>query len=319
MKASYRIESPRGDITPEIRSRLIELTITDESGGISDACSLVLSDEPELIERPQAGDTLRVALGYEEVLIEMGRFTLKPIEAKGYPSQLKLTATAIAGAKSLLSKKERSWNNQSIGDIAREIAAENGLTAAVSSYFDGIKIKHIDQHESDSSFLSRIAEIYDGVYKPFEDRLILIKKGESETASGRKIEPITISRVKDYSLSTSTEKTYTGVKAFYWDERLAERKEVLEGAEESVFEIDFLMTDKAMAESIAASKLQKLERESSKLTLTVTGNQELFAERKAEISGVRPDVDGTWLITKVTHTLNASGYISKVELERTSE
>src|ERR1700754_1190564 len=95
----------------------------------------------------------------------------------------------------------------SLGALVRNIAASSGLTAAVSSTFDNIKIPHIDQtNESDMNLLTRLARNYGAVMKPTSGHLVFAKKGAGTSVTGKPLGKITIDRSECSSYSAEWSK-----------------------------------------------------------------------------------------------------------------
>lgn len=76
MTPDFKIIAAGVNITPQIKDRLLSLTITDEAGIKADTVEITLDDRDGLIELPAPGAPLLVFLGYRETgLIPMGLFT----------------------------------------------------------------------------------------------------------------------------------------------------------------------------------------------------------------------------------------------------
>ena len=314
MRPNYKIIADGQDITHKMNDKLVSLSIEDHAGIKSDKLKITLSDHPE-IDRPKKGVRLEVALGYEDVLVDMGSFTVTGDEGKSPSPEITVIATAISGHKTLVDQREISWKNTSLGKIALEIAERNSLSLAISDDLSNIPIDHIDQTESDSSFLHRLSKRFDAVYKISSNHLIFSPKEEVLTASGKRLPMVHIKSHKSYSFASSMEKAYTGVRTYWWNNKKAKRESVLIGEEGVVYENEYTQKNNVVAKTIAESTFKRISRSKDTLNLVVAGNQQLFAERQCNVKGVRSDIDGIWMIESVTHTINQSGYTTSVELK----
>ncbi len=311
----YRITTDGKDLSSAIASRFISLTLDDEAGVKSDKMELVLADSPEMIERPKKDQTFDIAIGYLDVLVDQGSFTVTAVEAKGPPSQIKVTATAVQGTKSMMSQKEESWDNKTIAEIVDTIAKRNNLIPAVATAFTKIKIIHFDQTESDAAFLTRIAEMHDATFKITMDRLVFVERGKALRVSGNELPMLYLKSYKSYDLKAAIEPLYTGVRTYWWDRGEAQRKAFLIGKEGKVYENEYNQQDEETARRVAEAKYKKITRRKRELVITIAGNQEIFAERKCTISNVRSDIDGIWLIKSVRQQINSSGFTTSITFE----
>jgi phage protein D len=69
----------------------------------------------------------------------------------------------------------------------------------------------------------------------------------------------------------------------------------------------------ADAEAAASSRLQSLRSGEVSINLEMAGRPDLNAEGTITLSGFRPEVDGSWNIRRVTHTVDGSGFRTSVE------
>lgn len=73
--------------------------------------------------------------------------------------------------------------------------------------------------------------------------------------------------------------------------------------------------DAQEATRAASAKLQSLLRGTATLLLTLLGRPELQAEGKFRITGIRDPVDGEWVINRVEHQLDSSGFQARCDAE----
>lgn len=165
MTPDFKVVAAGVNITPQIRDRLLSLTVTDEAGLKSDSVEITLDDRDGLIELPAPGAPMLVFLGYRETgLIPMGLFTFDEVTVTSPPATLTIRAKAADLGGSIKDQKTRSWDNMTIGDIIATIANEHGLTPKVAERFQPVLIEHIDQtEESDIGFLDRMGRDHDAL------------------------------------------------------------------------------------------------------------------------------------------------------------
>ena len=91
----------------------------------------------------------------------------------------------------------------------------------------GLLIDHIDQaNESDLAFLTRLAGQCDAIATVKSGRLMFIKAGQGTTASGQPLPAITITRQDgdQHRFSVADRDAYTGVTAYWQDNKAAEKR-----------------------------------------------------------------------------------------------
>jgi phage protein D len=313
LKPAFRLLIEGKDQTEEIGKRLTRLSVKDEAGVKSDNLELVLSNRPHF-KWPTRGQRLDVSLGYEDRLVNMGAFAVRSISARGAPHEVKIDAFPIHSIQTLKSQREQSWEVISLPDLVDTIAKRHGLKSAVSRSFSGIMLEHEDQSESDLAFLSRIGRRYHAIVKTQGGFLIFSESGLGESSSGKVIEPLRLTKFIDYEY-TGADMSYTGVKASYWNRRAASKGQVLVGKDDRVFDIRFHYKSETTARKAAESKFKRLKNSDEKLSVTIPGNPEAFAERKFAVVSLGEGIDDLWLSKSVEHILEPNAFASRIEFE----
>jgi phage protein D len=308
---NFRITSDGKDLTNAIRSRLLRLTIRDEKKLKSDSLSIELADDPP-ITLPKDNQIFDVAIGYKDLLVNVGSFATKHIAVSGPPRILKIEASAMNQAASLKTRREQSWESTTLGDLVAAIARRNGLLPAVIPDLKAIPIAHENQTESDAAFLQRLGRRYDFLFKVASGRLIATPFDKSLKASGSELPKIKVSNPIRYEFSGDQTKRYTGVRAYWYDSQAAAKRYVFFGQQGVVLELEFNQVSEAQARKVAEAKFREVSRKGKTLSFTVPGNQDLAVERAVVVSGIRAGIDGEWIIKSVEHSIDGSGFVSAV-------
>lgn len=314
MKPIFRIKSNEKDITDTIAKYFKSITIDDENGYLSDRVSLVLADNGK-IEIPEKRSILTIAIGYKSRLINFGKFLITSITGNGLT--LTISATSAHFKSSLTCRREKSWRLITLDKIIAQIAAQNDLKPAISKVFYSIRIDQRNQtSESDLNYLTKLARDYGASFKIQDGKLIFIEKNKGKTATGQNLPIVEISEiVGNYSFSISDRGGYTGVRAFWQDIPGGERKHILVGESENIFDVKQASRNKIEAQGKAQSKFDELQSQSKSLSLSITGNPKLITGQKARIYGIRSGLDGLWIIEKTNHSITPTkGYLTKINL-----
>ena len=327
VRPEFRLLANQADITATIQDRLVSLRFTDAAGLESDVLEIVLADHDPLqpIQMPPTGAELELFLGYDGLAQRMGLFVCDEVELAGWPGEMTIRAraapfdTSKGGKQNLQTQKTRSWpKGTKLGDMAKKIAKEHGMEAAVAKSLASIALPHIDQaDESDLHFLGRVAKKYDAVVKPAGGKLVLAKKGETKSVSGEQLPAVALvpTDVSRFRVVMSKRETAGMVVAYWHAVKQAKRNEVKAGQGEPVSRLKMYYPTKEMALAAARSELQRRERGMVTVSLTMPGRTDLVAEAPLTLAGFRDGVNGEWVITRVEHSLDSGGYSCTVEAE----
>ena len=319
----YRLCVDGKDLTAQVDSRLISLTLTDNRGMDADELQLVLSDHDGKLHIPTKKAVITLAMGWKDrALVDKGSFTVDEATHSGAPDTLSIKAHSAALGKGLSDKRETSYHATTVGEMVNTVARRQGLTPAVSPALAREPLRHVDQqNESDANLLTRLAVELDAVATVKQGRLLFCRAGEATTVSGRPMTQMTLTRTDgdQHSYTSAERDSYAGVTASYHDHRSGQRCETSAGdSSDNVKRLRHTFTDKASADRGARAAMSRQQRGAAKMSLTLAlGRPELLPETPVTLQGWKPQIDGTdWLITKVVHQVSAdSGYITQLEME----
>ncbi|AMC35333.1 phage late control D family protein [Janthinobacterium sp. B9-8] len=326
------------DISKLVNDRLVSVSLTDNRGFEADQLDITLDDSDCLLEIPPRGAVVSVSLGWSDSgLVDKGQYTVDEVEHSGAPDQLTIRARSADLRAGLSVKKERSWHQTTVGAIVETIAKQNKIQHRIGPDLAGQAIRHIDQtSESDASFLSRIALMFDAIATVKDNSLLFMKAGQATTASGQPLGKVLITRQSgdSHRFGIADRGAYSGVKAAWQNTKTAKKEtttvkrkprkksgpgqgEVIQGADDNVKTLRHVYASKTNAERAAKAEWEKLQRGVAQFSITLAyGRPELFPELPASVSGFKPIIDQqNWIISRATHSLTDSGYTTALELE----
>ena len=345
---AWRVSIGGRDITKKIEPRLIELSLTDHRGLEADQLELCLSDTDGGLEIPPRQAEIELFLGWEDsCLIDKGTYIVDEVEHSGTPDRLSVRARSADLREGIITRKERSWNDTTIGAIVEAIAAEHELIPVVSPELASEHVAHLDEtSESDANLLTRLAKRFDAVATVKSGRLLFYKIGKAESLSGIPLDRVRLVRSdgdghrfhvadrdscvavtgKWHNLSSGETESTTVTrqrdekKLGKGKARRASKKTAQERTEHSAKNtkvLRHLFATKEEAERAASAALEAIDRGISTFCLTLArGRPDLIPEQPVEVEGWKPEIDEVdWLIRKVTHKLNDRGLTSDIELE----
>lgn len=351
---AYRLMLKGKDITASFAGRLISLTLTDNRGFESDELEIVLDDTDGKLDLPPRGVLLEAALGWKgKALVEKGSFTVDEIEHTGAPDVLTIRARATDLRAGIATKRERSWHKTTVGKIVVAIAKANGLTPCVSDWLAKRPVEHIDQtNESDANLLTRLAQQHDAIATVKSGRLLFIKAGDAESATGKPFPLVKITRASGdrHRFAVADRNAYTAVKAYWHDLDKATKGEVIvdantkferrkgvtkrgkptkrshltatqvkatEPSTQNFKVLRHIYVTEATALQAAKAAWEKLQRGVAEFSITLEHwRPEIFPELPSKVRGFKPAIDScAWLISKATHCVTDSGATTALEFE----
>lgn len=321
MKPAYRITVNGTNITPEIQGRLISLSLTDERREKADQLEINLDDSDGLLEIPPQNAKIKLWLGFDKDLVYKGVFTVDETEHTGTPDTLSIRARSASFKGTLNQKREQSYMLTTLGDILRTIAKRNGLEPVIHPSLSSFQVGHLDQtNESDSNFITRLAQLHDAVSNVKADKLLFSPAGSKTTASGQALSRVTLTRSKG-DTHTFTNKTkgsdYTGVSAHWNNTNTGEQITETAGKSDKVKVLRHPYATEKEAQSAAAAELRKIKRKGRTLQLNLAlAKPNLFPELPVTAQGYKPQIDALgWVIERVEHRMTENGYTMGVEME----
>ncbi len=307
-QVNFSVKANGNDITQAIKGRLLFLQITDSQGESSDTVDIEIDNRDQKVALPKTGASLDVSIGYDNNLVFKGTFEVDELEEPLEIDTLRIHGKAAKIKQSFKAPKDASFDDITLGNLVKQIAGHHNFEPVINSNLASVMFEHIDQvAESDMNLLSRLVKDHGGIVKPVANKLLVLTKDEAKTASGKSISKIIINSPADSKGKvTITERSnYNTVKAYWFDEALQERQEVLAGNGEPVFVIRTRYKDQERAQAKADAKLRALQRGKKELNITRPLIPEMVAEGPVSISNHKASANGDWIVEEVVHTIGA--------------
>ncbi|MBJ7540035.1 phage late control D family protein [Marinomonas transparens] len=305
-----------------INSRLTSWERIDAAGTQTDQLTLNV-DTTGQSGLPKEGAVLNWLEGYDDNLIDKGRFIITRIVPKLFPPSVTIVATAapfqVEDKTGFKERRTRSFENISLANLFRNIVTAHGFSPRVATEFESVEIEHIDQvDETDSAFLNRIARERDAIAKPVNDLYVLAKKGEIKTITGKNIPPVTLGVPSQNSpselgqfincqLDKPSRSALMGVRANWTDNNKGEENTVEVGTKP--FKKLRQSYDSAdIAAQACKDELTKIQRQGSSVALDLPGDPKLVAEGILTLNNTFPaEMAGNWSIDKITARGDSKG------------
>lgn len=322
MHVDFMVSADGSDVTGKFRDRLMAIEVVDEAGLKADTVNITLDDRDHAIALPEVGATLDVALGFKGQLVEMGRYVVDELSGNIAPANLTIAGKAADMLGSLKAPKTRAWKDVTVQDIVEKMAGEHGLRSAVAKSLRAVHYDYVAQTaESDLNLLTRLARDLDAVTKPAGGALVFLKRGEGTTAEGEELPVFNIfrSQINRGDWTVTGRGKFGRVLAEWAEAGTATVHKVKAGDDAPEKRLKHRYPNAEEARRAAEAALEASKRGSAKLRLDLGGfHGGLLAEAYADLKGIKPELEGRWLITRVEHSLKGR-LTTRFEAERDNE
>jgi phage protein D len=305
------------DLTASIKPFIKSLSLTESSESTNDTLSISM-DGTGIIAFPPSGTNIEVHLGYEETgLANFGVYKVDGKTLTGLPLTLSIQAGASDFNAPYKAQKSRNWDDQTLGDILKNIAAENSLTLVIDDALASIQITYLaQQQESDMNLIARLAKEHsaDGTIKSGK----LVFKEKSKPARVRKITPSELTRFR----VNWTDKPVFGCAVATWHDLNSNiaHQEIYSGEEFT----DTIIGNPTRVKAVSSSQFEarKLAKEHwHKLgemqlsgNFSMVGDIDIISKMGLELTAFIKETEGiVLLVKKVSHTINQQGYQTNIE------
>lgn len=344
------------NITAEVAKYLTDLSFVEYGATDEDPKSdkLTINLVSPTMALPPKGAKLRLAIGFDEYLVDKGLFIVDSVSLQGPPRSLSITALATPSDNTkhpanMQSQKTRAWDNKTIGEIVKTIAQENGLQPHVSPELANDMPGYLYQmNQNDAEFLAQLARQSNAISKATGGYWIFTPQGAGQTVSGKPLPEVTITpdgktnwQFSHKSKSKSRHKTAkaNGGKYVvpYVDAATGHSSNVTYGTGDNVITVGNPQASKAEAEALiqkiqkddaraaAASKSGKQEKKPKpeylmSMSIQLPGTPELLPltpESTIITDGFDPQADRQWLVDNIAFAISPDrGMVVSMELKR---
>ncbi len=329
--AQWRASLAGQDLTAAMQPRLVEITLTEKRGEEADQLDIVLHDADGQLALPQPNAVITFAMGWERGtgvaigMVEKGSYRVDEISWTGPTDIVRITARAADLTSGLRTRRDRSWNGKTIGQIIDTIAAAHGLTARVHASLRGIAIASIQQSaKSDLQFVRDLGRRYDAVATVKDGNLLFAPIGTGTTVSGTALSARQIDRsaCERYDWTRKKRDEHDGAEAQYSDRPGARRRRVRVGAgsasgEGSPRRLRRTYATEAEARSAAQAAARRDARQAAEFNATLAlGDPSIFVERPIALRGFKSEIDAArWQVAEVAHSMGPNGLKTTIKLD----
>lgn len=317
---NFKLEANGKDITEIIKANLISLNFDDKEGSKSDEISFSVSG---IYAKPVFGDSLKLWLGYGEDLYLCGSFSVQTAsrDYKNYATEVRATAVNFASPQKI--KKRRSWENTTVFEIARKIAAENKLAVKTSGQDQNIA-SVLQNDAGDLDFLYGLCFDYGFIMAVKNNTIVIASKDakgdETQTSNTPKNESLpkfTLNLAELYSLeiTEANRNSYGAVIVEWQDIEAGKTKSIKVGAGDQIYKMQIAQPKSDNeAFKMGEAKLNELQKGGINGRCSLPGAN-IVAGGKLKFSGIAGLEANEFSIKSVSHRLSTDNYEIEIEFE----
>jgi phage protein D len=218
-------------------------------------------------------------------------------------------------------RSQKSKNHEGgLSDLIPEMASEFGLDSAIDGEVaEGLELEDFPQFaESDMNYMTRLSQKVGAVAKPTDGHLVFADDMSARSTSGQNLptKKVDVSELGEYSCSfkeTESGGVVGTVFANWYDKENGEYHMVKAGSGDPETELDEIFSSEKAALAAANAKFKRVVKSNKTFRFTTGGRPDFFAESPIVFTGLSPKIPANWIISRVEHTLSASGFSTSVE------
>ena len=354
LQTLLQLEFDQVNITDDLLPDLLSFQYSDKETNEADEISITLKDPDGKWAgrwKPKGGESVQAwiiegatdGIGPE---IYCGKFFVDSLRVSGAPRVMEIRAVSIPLNTPIRKKlKSRAWEKQTIKDIAKSIADENGVGLQFYADDDFTLERQNQDRESDLQFLSKLCDDAGYSLKVTDDAIVIFDQLTYEKKKPIKTYTLGESPIMGWSFDAQQSETYKSVTVSYRDP--SKKKKGSAGgyaldehgrlvstggksnpavmqytyedpnadADGQEYSLKTRATSISEARRLAQAKLHELNRRSITGSLTVIGDVSLVAGEVIAIKGFG-SFDGNFIIEEAAHSVDTGGYVTSLTLRR---
>ena len=329
-KATTTLKFNGKNVDTSLKDYLESVSYEDVASGSSDTLSIKLHNITKQWMKgwyPKKGDAVEGSiklLDWDKVgkdkKIFCGHFTLDDVSFSGNPMTASFDCVSAPASESFKTReRNKTWENATISGIAREIAGRYSLSLSYSG--PSIKIKKLEQSESDSEFLYKLCKDYGLSVKVYKKKIVIYDQTQMEQKS-----PVCTLGMDDFvdnnwEARDSLYGVYSGARISYKDPDDDKETSIYVGlkAENAkgsrTLRINETADSAADARRKAAAQVNLSNQDATTISGTIWPNIKVCAGVTVKITDFGK-FNGKYFVDKSTMELGDSGTSQKIEMHK---
>ena len=327
-KATTTLKFNGKNVDTSLKDYLESVSYEDVASGSSDTLSIKLHNITKQWMKgwyPKKGDAVEGSiklLDWDKVgkdkKIFCGHFTLDDVSFSGNPMTASFDCVSAPASESFKTReRNKTWENATISGIAGESAGRYSLSLSYSG--PSIKIKKLEQSESDSEFLYKLCKDYGLSMKVYKKKIVIYDQTQMEQKS-----PVCTLGMDDFvdnnwEARDSLYGVYSGARISYKDPDDDKETSIYVGlkAENAkgsrTLRINETADSAADARRKAAAQVNLSNQDATTISGTIWPNIKVCAGVTVKITDFGK-FNGKYFVDKSTMELGESGTSQKIEM-----
>lgn len=329
-KATTTLKFNGKNVDTSLKDYLESVSYEDVASGSSDTLSIKLHNITKQWMKgwyPKKGDAVEGSiklLDWDKVgkdkKIFCGHFTLDDVSFSGNPMTASFDCVSAPASESFKTReRNKTWENATISGIAGESAGRYSLSLSYSG--PSIKIKKLEQSESDSEFLYKLCKDYGLSMKVYKKKIVIYDQTQMEQKS-----PVCTLGMDDFvdnnwEARDSLYGVYSGARISYKDPDDDKETSIYVGlkAENAkgsrTLRINETADSAADARRKAAAQVNLSNQDATTISGTIWPNIKVCAGVTVKITDFGK-FNGKYFVDKSTMELGESGTSQKIEMHK---
>jgi len=329
-KATTTLKFNGKNVDTSLKDYLESVSYEDIASGSSDTLSIKLHNITKQWMKgwyPKKGDAVEGSiklLDWDKVgkdkKIFCGHFTLDDVSFSGNPMTASFDCVSAPASESFKTReRNKTWENATISGIAGEIAGRYSLSLSYSG--PSIKLKKLEQSESDSEFLYKLCKDYGLSMKVYKKKIVIYDQTQMEQKG-----PVCTLGMDDFvdnnwEARDSLYGVYSGARISYKDPDDDKETSIYVGlkAENAkgsrTLKINQTADSAADAKRKAAAQVNLSNQDATTISGTIWPNIKVCAGVTVKITDFGK-FNGKYFVDKSTMELGDSGTSQKIEMHK---
>lgn len=329
-KATTTLKFNGKNVDTSLKDYLESISYEDVASGSSDTLSIKLHNITKQWMKgwyPKKGDAVEGSiklLDWDKVgkdkKIFCGHFTLDDVSFSGDPMTASFDCVSAPASESFKTReRNKTWENATISGIAGEVAGRYSLSPSYSG--PSIKIKKLEQSESDSEFLYKLCKDYGLSMKVYKKKIVIYDQTQMEQKG-----PVCTLGMDDFvdnnwEARDSLYGVYSGARISYKDPDDDKETSIYVGlkAENAkgsrTLRINETADSAADARRKAAAQVNLSNQDATTISGTIWPNIKVCAGVTVKITDFGK-FNGKYFVDKSTMELGESGTSQKIEMHK---
>lgn len=298
------------------------ITYTDPASGEADSLDININDRSNQWTTawlPNAGDTITAAIKVTDWDAEgdnrdlpCGFFVLDDFNFSGWPMGGTISGLSTPADSAFKeTARSKTWENVTIEEIGKEVAARAGISLFWDVEGDPITLESIEQSEQpDCDFFAELCSTYGLSMKVYAQKIVVFDR-----EAYKEKDPVGLVRETDitgWSWQKTLSGTYTGGEYAYTNPKTEEEVVATVGTGTRILKQSGQADSQADAERKIQAAVNEANHSATTLSITMVGNATWVASQCITVTGLGK-LSGKYYIDKITHTVG-DGYVMDLEL-----